>query len=88
MRKDTSGIHSTRIALVALAVGTGAVLTTIAGGFAVRSEAQTCSPVQPCGDVDDSGDVKTSDALKVLREAVGHEQLVRREVLLLLGTAF
>jgi hypothetical protein len=74
MRNHTRGTHWNRIALVALLVGTGAILTTIAGGLAVRSEAQTCSPVQPCGDVDDSGDVKTSDALKVLRQAVGHEQ--------------
>jgi hypothetical protein len=66
--------HSTRITLFSLLVGMVAFLTTIAGGFAVRSEAQTCSPAQPCGDVDDSGDVKTSDALKVLREAVGQEQ--------------
>jgi hypothetical protein len=74
MRNHTRGNHCTRIALVALLVGTGATLSTIAGGFAVRSEAQTCSPVQPCGDVDDSGDVKTSDALKVLRQAVGQQQ--------------
>jgi hypothetical protein len=36
-----------------------------------HSPAQTCSPIQECGDVDDSGSVASSDALRVLRKAVG-----------------
>lgn len=72
MRNHTRRTHCTRIALALLVAG--AILTTIAGGLAVRSEAQTCAPAQPCGDVDDSGAVKATDALKVLRQAVGQEQ--------------
>jgi hypothetical protein len=35
---------------------------------------QTCALAQECGDVDDSGSVSSSDALKVLRKAVGQPQ--------------
>jgi hypothetical protein len=44
----------------------------LVGLFVVSpSHAQTCAPVQECGDVDDSGGVVTTDALFVLRKAVG-----------------
>lgn len=36
--------------------------------------AQVCAPLQECGDVDDSGSVVSTDALKVLRKAVGQPQ--------------
>ncbi|MCA1807301.1 MAG: DUF1566 domain-containing protein [Actinobacteria bacterium] len=39
-----------------------------------QSLAQTCNPVQLCGDVDASGQVGATDALKVLRAAVGIQQ--------------
>ena len=36
--------------------------------------AQSCAPVGPCGDLDQSGGVNTSDALKLLKKAVGQAQ--------------
>jgi hypothetical protein len=38
------------------------------------AQGQTCALAQECGDVDDSGSVSSSDALRVLRKAVGQPQ--------------
>lgn len=40
-------------------------------GATLPAHAQICALEQECGDVDDSGGVTSSDALKVLRKAVG-----------------
>src|SRR5436190_24228048 len=42
-------------------------------------DAQICAPVQECGDVDSDGAVLTTDALKVLRKAVGHPEALTCE---------
>ena len=60
----TSINRTTKTALVALAL-----LGTIGAG--VPALAQTCEPAQECGDVDESGAVSASDALRVLKKAVG-----------------
>lgn len=43
----------------------------LSAALPASAPAQTCSPVQQCGDVDDSGSLVSSDALRVLRKAVG-----------------
>jgi hypothetical protein len=47
------------------------VALVCAGAFAGGIEAQQCVPVQECGDVDNSSSVTATDALRVLRRAVG-----------------
>jgi hypothetical protein len=55
-----------------LKAGVAALALMMAGASAAH--AQTCAPVQECGDVDSSGTVDTSDALGVLRQAVGQSE--------------
>src|SRR5688500_10510405 len=53
----------------------GVVVTLLAAiGTAGFAHAQSCAAVQECGDVDESGAVSSSDALRVLRKAVGQPQ--------------
>lgn len=57
-----------------IALGLTAVMFSVMASTAGRSFGQACEPVGPCGDVDATGSVNTSDALKVLRTAVGQPQ--------------
>jgi hypothetical protein len=54
------------------------VLTSMLATIAAVGSAhgQTCAIAQECGDVDDSGSVSSSDALRVLRKAVGQPQVM------------
>lgn len=51
-----------------------ALLVPVITWTAAPALGQTCAPVNPCGDVDATGAVSTSDALKVLKTAVGQPQ--------------
>lgn len=56
---------------------TDVVLTVlVAAGAASPAYSQTCALLEECGDVDSSGSVSSSDALKVLKKAVGQPQVM------------
>ncbi len=57
-----------------ITLGLRAVLLSVIASTNTPSLAETCAPVGPCGDVDATGSVNTSDALKVLKTAVGQPQ--------------
>jgi len=51
------------------AAGLALLLNAVSPAFA-----QTCAPIQECGDVDSSGAVDSTDALRVLKSAVGQPE--------------